>query len=300
MDTITHTLFGLTLYGTVDKSAMTKREKRALLFTAVAGSQIPDIDVISAWWDTGGRYQMWHRGITHSVFLVPVWAALLTAAVRLVGKVSGWRWFGLAALAVWIHDTSDLFNAWGTGYLEPFSSMRITFGTIPIVDPVYWLLMGAGALYANGKLRFRKRSGQPPDRSPAKPRVYRAVWLLIALYTALQSLQGAALYQKVKGNYEQTALSADFVPGVFTVIGKKGGVVELAKGSLWGGLKPAARLQSAEDADLDRLFEGNPKARTLYEWSPFVVIVDNGKELGVYDPRFYRNVQSFLFESIAK
>jgi inner membrane protein len=46
MDTITHTLFGLTLYGAANKSNMNKSHKRALLFTTVVGSQIPDIDVV--------------------------------------------------------------------------------------------------------------------------------------------------------------------------------------------------------------------------------------------------------------
>lgn len=104
MDTITHTLFGLTLYGAVDKSRMTRREKQALLFTTVTGSQIPDIDVISAWWDTAGRYQMWHRGLTHSVFLVPVFAALLAGMARLVWKVKGWSWFVIGMIAVFIHN----------------------------------------------------------------------------------------------------------------------------------------------------------------------------------------------------
>ncbi len=152
MDTITHTLFGLALYGAVKKSDMTRKQKGALLFTTVIGSQIPDIDVISTLWDVSGRYQMWHRGLTHSLFLVPVWAAFIALLVRLFFQHSGWRWFGIALLAVFIHDTSDLFNAWGTGYFEPFSQMRVTFGTIPIVDLVLWALMLAGFLY----VRFRR------------------------------------------------------------------------------------------------------------------------------------------------
>ncbi|MBU7318527.1 metal-dependent hydrolase [Paenibacillus oleatilyticus] len=291
MDTITHTLFGLTLYGAVDKRDMTRAEKRALLFTTVAGSQIPDIDVISAWWDTAGRYQMWHRGLTHSVFLVPVWAALLAGLSLLLWKTRGWSLFLIGCLAVFIHDTSDLFNAWGTGYFEPISTMRITFGTIPIVDLVFWALMLAGWLWA----RFRRSDR---DRSPH--RVYRLVWLLMALYVGAQSAQGYTLYKQASEQYEQVALSADFVPGVFTVIGKQGGTVDLLKGSVWTGVKPAAKLQSQENADLDRLFAANPKAKTLYEWSPFVVIVDDETRLGLYDPRFYRGGQSFLFEFIEK
>lgn len=290
MDTITHTLFGLTLYGAVDKRNMTKKERRALLITVVAGSQIPDIDIVSSWWDTAGRYQMWHRGITHSLFMVPVWAALLALVARWWFKVKGWFWFGIAAIAVFIHSTSDLFNAWGTGYLEPFSSVRITFGTIPIVDLVFWSIMLCGLLFS---LFFRK--GKP------KYAVYRTVWAFIALHVVVQSVQGYVVYKQASPQYEQVALSADFVPGVFTVIGKEGEQVELSQATAWNGIGPASiQLYSEENADLDTLFMENPKAATLYEWSPFVVVVDDGETLGIYDPRFYRNGQSFLFESIER
>jgi inner membrane protein len=42
MDTITHTLFGLWLDGSVNKLKMDKRTKPAYLFTSVGASQIPD------------------------------------------------------------------------------------------------------------------------------------------------------------------------------------------------------------------------------------------------------------------
>lgn len=40
MDTITHTLFGLSLYGAVDKQRMDKNSRKAYLLTAVGASQI--------------------------------------------------------------------------------------------------------------------------------------------------------------------------------------------------------------------------------------------------------------------
>jgi len=291
VDTITHTLFGLTLYGAVDKTKMTRREKQALLFTTVTGSQIPDIDVISAWWDAAGRYQMWHRGLTHSVFLVPLWAALVAGAGRLISRGRIWSLFPAACVAVFIHDTSDLFNAWGTGYFEPFSPMRITFGTVPIVDLVFWAIMLLGWLVA--------RYGKDRVRLPSH-HVFRIVWLLMALHAGFQSAQGYSLYKQAAAEYEQVALSADFVPGVFTVVGKRWDTVDLKKGTLWGGVTLQTQLKSAEDAQLDQLFADNPKARTLKEWSPFVVVVNDDKRLGLYDPRFYRNGQSFLFEFIEK
>ncbi|QRG65865.1 hypothetical protein [Brevibacillus choshinensis] len=55
-----------------------------------------------------------------------------------------------------------------------------------------------------------------------------------------------------------------------------------------------------DHANLYSLFHGNPKAQALYEWAPFVVVIDNEETLGIYDPRFYRNRESFLHESISK
>jgi inner membrane protein len=288
IDTITHTFFGLTLYAAMKKDGWSRKEKTAFFVTAVGGSQIPDIDVISSWWDTAGRYQMWHRGLTHSVFLVPVWAALFSVISWLFWKVKGWKLYGLGLLAVFIHDTSDLFNAWGTGYLEPFSTQRITFGTVPIVDLMLWAIMLGGFLYA--KLRKINRPY----------RVYKLVWLLMVFHIMVQSLQGYALYKQHADKYEQFALSAAFVPGQFQMIGKKDGMVEISAVTAFTAPKKQVELKSQENADLNKLFAGNPKAKTLYEWSPFVVIVDDEKQIGLYDPRFYRNGQSFLFEAIDK
>jgi inner membrane protein len=293
MDSVTHTLFGLTTYGAVNKEKMNKDTRRALLFTTLVGSHIPDIDVISSWWDTEGMYQMWHRGITHSIFLVPVWALLIMGMCYLFWRVKDRKIFYIAMLSVFIHITIDLFNAWGTGYLEPFSSMRITFGTIPIIDFVIWSIMLFGFVMTHiKKVKWL--------RNVASHNVYKVVGLLLLMHVLIQSAQGYIIYQAMEDRYEQHALSASFVPWHFTVIGKNGAQIELSDVTLWSEAELKHELTSSEEADLDTLFQQNPKARTLYEWSPFVVIVDDNEKLGVYDPRFYRGGQSFLFEYIEK
>lgn len=287
MDTITHTLFGLSLYGAVDKRDMDKNTKRAFLLTAVGASQIPDIDVISRLWDTEGLYQMWHRGITHSVFLTPVWALLFFLLSFLLFKVKDKKLFLLGWIAVFIHNTSDLFNAWGTGYLEPFSNMRITFGTIPIVDLVIWIIMGTAFIYSR---RNKLKS----------PYYFRMAWAFLLVHVIIQSTQGFIIYKQYDGQYDQVALSADFIPWTFSVITKKDDEVIIFNDNLFKKEETQYVLQSRETADLDKLFSQRPEARTLYEWSPFVVLVDDDERLGLYDPRFYRNGQSFLFEYIEK
>ncbi|WP_226644319.1 metal-dependent hydrolase [Mesobacillus subterraneus] len=287
MDSITHTLFGLALYGAVDKKDMEKSQKRAYLLTAVGASQIPDIDVISQLWDQEGLYQMWHRGITHSIFLTPLWAALFILLSFLLFKVKDVKLFFLGWLAVVIHNTSDLFNAWGTGYLEPFSNMRVTFGTIPIIDFVFWVILGTAFVTS----KFNKL------KSPA---YFKLAWVFIALHVVIQSVQGWILYNQYEEEYEQIALSAGFIPWTYTVIAKNNDEVNIYNDNLFKERTLQYELTSVENADLNDLFTEKPEAKTLTEWSPFVVIVDDGDRLGVYDPRFYRNGQSFLFEYIDK
>lgn len=296
MDTVTHMLFGLTIYGSINKQETEKNTRNALFFTSVVGSLLPDVDVISRLWDTEGMYQMWHRGITHSLFLVPIWALLLWLVCRLLWKTKDRRIFYIGLLSVFIHTTSDLFNAWGTGYLEPFSSIRITFGTIPIVDVVFWFIMGGCYLF----VRLQRKRSSKRGQGVASHSVYRFAWLLMCLHVLIQSAQGFVIYQSVASDYEQHTLSASFVPWHFTVIGKEQGQVELSQATLWNGTSVIETLQTKEDADLEELFEQNPKAKTLYEWAPFVVIVDEEDVIGVYDPRFYRDGQSFLFEYIER
>lgn len=287
LDSITHTLFGLALYGTIDKKDLDTKHKKAYLMTTVGASLIPDIDVISRFWDTAGLYQMWHRGITHSVFLTPLWALLFFLISIWLFKVKDIKLFLLGWLAVFIHDTSDLFNAWGTGYLEPFSSKRITFGTIPIVDLVFWTILGSAFLLSK---RNKERS----------PYYFKMGWALISLHLLIQTAQGYTIYKQYENQYDQIALSASFVPWNFTVIAKRDEQVTILQDALIKDRKVQYVLQSATDADLDKLFKLRPEAKTLYEWSPFVVLVNDEKRLGLYDPRFYRNGQSFLFEYIEK
>ncbi|GAB7388072.1 metal-dependent hydrolase [Bacillaceae bacterium] len=289
MDTVTHTLFGLAIYGAVKKDGMTKPLKRALFFASVVGSQIPDSDVAVSLTETGRiMEQMWHRGITHSLFAVPIWACLLAFLARRFWKVRDRSIFYAALVAVAIHVLSDAMNTWGTGLLEPLSEMRVSLGILPIVDFVIWGIIFAGALL----VRVWKK--HPSSL------IYRAVWLVIGLHVLLQGVQGWAVYQKASEAYDKVALRADFLPWHFYVIGKKDHVVEISQATAWRGLTRKETLYSAEGVDLEPLFRKNPKAEVLLRWSPFVVVVNGKDKLGIYDPRFYRNGSSFLFEYVEK
>lgn len=289
MDTVTHGLIGYTLYQAFSEPDRSKRWKYALLTTAVGASQIPDIDVLAGFTEQGQiMEQMWHRGITHSIFLVPLWAIFLYGVIRLLFKEKDFKFFWLSALAVFIHDTIDLFNAWGTGYLEPFSSVRITLGYLPIVDLVIWIIFFTGVFVAHWK-KWRT------------PRfVFQVVGCFIIGYIGIQSAQGFLIEQNAKKSFQETELSASFFPGIFQIIGKNGSKVEIWEDTLFTAPKKITETTSAEHVDLSTLFRKNPRAEVLYTWSPFVVIFENETEIGIYDPRFLRDGKSFLTEVAPK
>ena len=289
MDTITHTLFGLTLYGAIDKRAFQPDLKKSVLVAALIGSQIPDIDVVSSLTETGKiMSQMWHRGLTHSVFLVPFWAFLIWWLCGMLFKRKDAVIYKISLIAVTVHIGSDSLNAWGTGLLEPVSSVRISIGAIPIVDLVFWAAILAGWLGAF----FLKRW---PSHC-----MLRAAWAVMAVHVLAQSAQVYAIHKEMGEQYEEIAVSASFIPTQFQAFGKSPGQVEIFAVSLFTGRSHVETLRSDDHADLRPLFKKNPRAEVLYAWSPFVVIVNNEQVLGIYDPRFYRNGDPLLAEYIQK
>jgi inner membrane protein len=289
MDTITHTLFGLTTYAAIDKTDKSQAVKRSLLVSSLIGSQIPDSDVVLNLTETGRMMeQMWHRGLTHSYFIAPIWAMIIYFICYLIWKKKDKIIFYAAFINVLLHISFDTFNTWGTGIVEPLSSMRASLGIIPIIDFVILTILLVPFIFS----RFKKYK--------SRHRIWRVAWLLIAIHVGLQAVQGFIIYENAKSNYEQVALSADFIPWHYSVIGKTGEVVEIYKTTVWGTQGEKEVLLSNEQADLEPLFKENPKAEVLVAWSPFVVVVDDEEKLGVFDPRFYRGGESFLFEYIEK
>ncbi len=289
MDTVTHGLFGFTLYKVINKKDLDKPVRRGLLFAALVGSEIPDIDVVAGLTEQGQiMQQMWHRGITHSLFLVPFWALLIYVIAYLLFKVKDIRILYTAGIAVFVHNTLDLFNAWGTGYLEPFSSVRLTIGTLSIIDFVFWAIFLIGLLI----VWLRKNMDST--------RVFRMVALAMFLHFSIQSSQGLWLEAQAKEQYDQTELVATFVPWHFQIVGKKGERVEITQQSLFTEPKVVKTFISKDQSDLTPLFAQNPRAEVLAQWSPFVVVIDDEKRLGIADPRFYRGGGFMLEEYIEK
>lgn len=288
MDTLTHGFFGYTLFKSTQQVNKQKKQTFALFFTALISNEIPDIDVLANFTPQGEiMSQMWHRGVTHSLFIAPLWALLIYACCRWFFHVKEKRYYLYALFGVLVHIVSDLFNPWGTGFFEPFSQIRITIGTIPIVDLVFWLIFFTALIWARKKPIQKTR------------KIFRIAALLMFLHFSIQTAQGLYLEWQAHKEYRQVELAATFVPWHFTVIGKNGPVVELSERNLWSKPKPITRAISQDQVNLEPLWRKNPKARVLKQWAPFVIVINNKKQLGIADPRFYRD-GFFRGEFIAK
>ena len=111
---------------------------RAALLTAIAAAEFPDIDILLATF-SGDTYLQWHRGPTHSVFLLPVLAAVVAGVFWAFSKRASFRWLWLTAIvAMASHLFLDWITNYGTLLLWPFTDGRYALSWVFIVDVYVW------------------------------------------------------------------------------------------------------------------------------------------------------------------
>ncbi|WP_342468547.1 metal-dependent hydrolase [Ureibacillus sp. FSL K6-3587] len=138
MDTGTHLVMGIALGGLslIDPVVANHSVTFAAVLTGtIVGSQAPDVDTILKL-RNNAVYIRHHRGITHSVPAVILWPIGITAIASLIFQEANvlhlWLW---TFLAVFLHVFVDIFNAYGTQALRPFSRKWVALGVINTFDP---------------------------------------------------------------------------------------------------------------------------------------------------------------------
>ena len=117
MDTVTHALLGALVVRSVfpasrSRQPLTDRQRMAV--GAIAGA-FPDIDYIASWVDPMVYMTLWHRSITHSFVLLPLWALLVGVALAFAFKQrKAWPFVtALAGVSVLSHIVADLITVAG-------------------------------------------------------------------------------------------------------------------------------------------------------------------------------------------
>ena len=147
MDTLTHALSGALLAratASLDKPALPLGRRLAIGALAAA---FPDIDFVTSWMSPLA-YLYHHRGVTHSLLMLPLWTILLAWIFALIWR-GGPRWQAYApvvAMSLAAHIAGDWITAFGTMIFAPLSDYRHGIGTTFIIDLWFSGIIIAGLL----------------------------------------------------------------------------------------------------------------------------------------------------------
>jgi len=146
MDTITHgiagALIGKAMFRGEDMFASHPVNRgRILTWSLMIGAIFPDSDVLRDLFSSDKLLIVtWHRSITHSLLLLPVWALLLAGITRVFANSRKWEAPSFAALAgiyavgIFSHILLDLVTSFGTMIWSPLQWSRPAWDLIFIVD----------------------------------------------------------------------------------------------------------------------------------------------------------------------
>src|SRR5882672_8501802 len=145
MDTLTHALSGALLArATAPRNASPKSLPRRIAagFFACAA---PDLDIVVSFFGPI-EYLQNHRGVTHSLILLPLWALLYSwILAKILREPRGWRaLYGITAMGLALHVAGDVITTYGTMILAPLSNWRAQIGTTFIIDLWFTGIIVAG------------------------------------------------------------------------------------------------------------------------------------------------------------
>lgn len=140
---------------------------KALLFGAIGGT-IPDLDVFigNIIYNHEIDAMLFHRGFMHSILFSVLAAFVLGWSIyklynsgKRLGKTTQKDWISLFFWSLFTHPILDCFTPYGTQLFAPFSSHRVAFNNIAVVDPIYtlpFLICMIALMFFNRKNNRRK------------------------------------------------------------------------------------------------------------------------------------------------
>jgi membrane-bound metal-dependent hydrolase YbcI (DUF457 family) len=146
MDTITHGIAG----ALISKAVVGGRDmfppvevgkKRLITWALVIGAVFPDADVLRDFFSPDTLLMItWHRSLTHSLVLLPIWSVLLAVVTAAIAHWRKWEsprvvaLAGYYALGISSHILLDLLTSFGTMIWSPLEWSRPTWDVLFIID----------------------------------------------------------------------------------------------------------------------------------------------------------------------
>ena len=144
MDSLSQIVLG----GAVAGAIVPGRHRRAALLAGAALGTMPDLDSLPILLVTDDPVLLmtWHRGPSHSLFVLPlagwlIWWLFKRRRKRVAESPA--RWFWAIQLALITHPLLDAFTVYGTQLLWPLRPPPVMWSSVFIIDPLYtvWLLV---------------------------------------------------------------------------------------------------------------------------------------------------------------
>jgi len=145
MDPLTHILIGagsaqLLPLGRrgANASVLSWRQKACI---GVIAALFPDIDYLLYLLSPLDFLAYWHRALTHSVLLAPLWAWILTLLWRMAPACAGQRLqvFYISLIGILSHILSDSLTIYGTRWFSPLSTYQVGWDLLFVFD-IYFTL----------------------------------------------------------------------------------------------------------------------------------------------------------------
>ena len=150
MDSLTQAVLG----GAIQGALLGKVQGRRSLLYGAALATLPDLDVMIRYADPVSS-MTYHRGFSHSLFVLSGLALLLTWLTLLVVRrrrpdagYSGPRLFLTLWLGLITHPLLDAFTVYGTQLFWPLQPVPQSWAAVFIIDPLYTVPLLLGVLYA--------------------------------------------------------------------------------------------------------------------------------------------------------
>ena len=145
MDTLTHALSGALLARATARGDAPPRSLPRRVAAGFLACAAPDLDFVAGFFGPVAYLEN-HRGVTHSLLALPLWAFVLAwALAKLLREPRGWRaLYGVCALGLGLHIAGDVITSYGTMVLAPISDWRAGLGTTFIIDLWFTGIIVAG------------------------------------------------------------------------------------------------------------------------------------------------------------
>ncbi|MCK5236529.1 MAG: metal-dependent hydrolase [Deltaproteobacteria bacterium] len=212
MDTVTHALAGAVLY----KTGIGGRLGKAAAVVFILGSLVPDLDFVMRIFTNAEFMMKHHRGITNSIFGIPIIAIVFSLLVQKYYKRKGVEsnlkeLFLFSLLVMVVHNLLDIFTSYGTMIFYPFSFARVSWNVLFIVD---FYVAGAFILALVVPLVMR-------NEIKAKAKKYPAVGVLglFCVYIIIAGVSNSIVKKRVEVVLQNLNITADKIiayPGPFS------------------------------------------------------------------------------------